>query len=135
VQGVGAKVALSLLSLLAPADLVRAIATQDKARLGQATGVGPKLALRLITELKDKAGGIAFATPNTVPSSTPNAASSTIPSTAAIHAAANDALSALTNLGYRPAEAHAAVQAALLKTGEDVSVGVLIKVALQEASR
>lgn len=131
VQGVGAKVALSLLSLLTPADLTRAIAAQDKARLSQANGVGPKLALRLITELKDKTGGLSLS----APSGAIGAPSDVMHRTRKDSPAIADALSALINLGYRPAEAEAAVRAALAKTGEEVLVSVLIKAALQEASR
>ena len=97
VQGVGARVALSILSALSSAQLVQAIAAQDKAVLTQADGVGPKLALRLMTELKDKING--FGLPAILP--TAEAPPENNPG----DRVAADALSALLNLGYRRAEA------------------------------
>src|SRR5690606_40066183 len=93
VQGVGARVALGILSALAPDDLSQAIAVQDKTALTRASGVGKKLAERVVHELKDKVGGLAAA-----PAAVGLAAAA--PSSDVV-----DAVSALTHLGYRPAEA------------------------------
>ncbi len=126
VQGVGARVALAILSVLPPDRLAAAIAAQDKATLGQASGVGKKLAERLVTELKDKAAQESW---STAPKNGSDKASS--PAVPAIGA---DALSALINLGYKPIDAQSAVQAALAKTGSDIPVGDLIRASLKEAA-
>src|SRR3569623_3639745 len=111
-QGVGARVALAILSVLEPTDLARAIAAQDKAMIGRANGVGPKLAERIVRELKDKAGGV-------VPGSmTPVVAASS---------AASAAESALRNLGFRPAEASAAVGAAEEELGAGARLDALVR--------
>lgn len=123
VQGVGAKVALAILSVLAPEQLAQAIAAQDKAAVAQADGVGPKLALRIVTELKDKVPIFGF-TPSQP--ATRNAQPAT-------HA--DDALSALLNLGYKRMEAFAAVAAAAQKLGSDARIDALIKASLAELSR
>ncbi len=102
VQGVGARVAQAILGSLAPEQLVQAITLQDKALLTRADGVGPKLAARLLTELKDKIGALAPLAPHS-PAPALAAASDDL---------AADALSALLNLGYRRAEAFDAVLAA-----------------------
>ncbi|QDZ08415.1 Holliday junction branch migration protein RuvA [Sphingomonas panacisoli] len=120
VQGVGARVALAILSVLDPADLVRAVAAQDKAMVARANGVGPKLAERIVRELKDKVGGVI---PGTV---TPVAAAS---------GAASDAVSALLNLGFRPAEANAAVGAAEEELGAGASLDALVRLALRKAAK
>jgi len=121
VQGVGARVALAILSALEPVDLSRAIAAQDKATVARANGVGPKLAERIVRELKDKAGGIALALgPATV---------------AAPAGASADAVSALLNLGFRPAEAAAAVASADEELGTGASLDALVRLALKKASR
>jgi Holliday junction DNA helicase RuvA len=120
VQGVGAKMALSILSVLPPADLVRAIAAQDKASLTRANGVGPKLAGRIASELKDKAGGIALG---------PVGAVNGVAAGAEV---SEDAVSALVNLGYRRAEAFAAVAKASGDLGGQASVESLIKAGLKE---
>lgn len=123
VQGVGGKVALNILSALAPDELVRAISAQDKAMVARANGVGPKLAERIVRELKDKAGGIALG---------PTAAG--VPHVQrGSHAA--DAVSALSNLGFKPAEASVAVQAALDELGEDASLDALVRLALKKAAK
>lgn len=124
VQGVGAKVALSILSSLSPEQLTHVIAAQDKAGLTQADGVGPKLALRLVTELKDKVP--AFGKPVAVKGSTvPDAPATSV---------ASDAVSALTNLGYRRAEAFPAV-ATVLRNNPTAKLDELIRLGLAELSR
>lgn len=120
VQGVGAKMALAVLSVLPPNELVRAIAAQDKAALSRANGVGPKLAGRIASELKDKAGGMALG-----PVEAANG-------TAGGGEVSEDAVSALVNLGYRRAEAFAAVAKASGELGAKASVESLIKAGLKE---
>jgi holliday junction DNA helicase RuvA len=124
VQGVGARVALAILSVLPPERLAAAISAQDKASVAQANGVGPKLAQRIVTELKDKAGALSVSTITA-------ALSGNVPKSAGV---LGDAMSALTNLGYAPALAHRAVGSAIAKLGEDAPLGALIKTALQEAA-
>jgi holliday junction DNA helicase RuvA len=104
VQGVGAKVALAILGSLTPEQLVHAIAAQDKAVLTQADGVGPKLALRLVTELKDKVPAFLARRPLALHDSS-------MPAVTQTNAVTRDAVSALINLGYRRAEAFAVVAA------------------------
>ncbi len=123
VQGVGAKMALAVLSVLPPADLVRAIAAQDKASLSRASGVGPKLAGRIASELKDKAGGMALG-----PAEAANGAGGA----GGVGEVSEDAVSALVNLGYRRAEAFAAVAKASGDLGAKASVESLIKAGLKE---
>jgi len=120
VQGVGGRVALAILSVLAPDELSRAVASGDKAMVARASGVGPKLALRIVTELKDKAG----------PALGPAAAGA-----APRGGAEADALSALANLGFRPAEASAAVGAAAEELGPGASLDALVRLALRKASK
>ena len=119
VQGVGARVALAILSALDPADLSRAIAAQDKAMVARANGVGPKLAERIVRELKDKIGGVAIG------GATPVAASG----------ASADAVSALLNLGFRPAEASSAVASAEEELGGGASLDALVRLALRKAAK
>ncbi len=119
VQGVGAKVALNLLSALSPSDLIRAIAAGDRASLTRASGVGAKLAVRLLSELRDKAGAMPQGT----------GAAVVLPVAAGPEA---DALSALANLGYRRAEAHPAIARVLERLGEGAAVGQIIRESLQE---
>jgi Holliday junction DNA helicase RuvA len=124
VQGVGTKVALALLSTLSTAELAQAIALQDKAMVARAPGVGPKVAQRIVSELKDKA-----------PAFTP-----ADPALAKLQAeiggpkptAASDAVSALVNLGYGQSQAGAAVSAAMRKAGDDAATEQLIRLALKE---
>jgi Holliday junction DNA helicase RuvA len=125
VQGVGAKVALSLLGALSPEQLAQAIAAQDKAALTEADGVGPKLALRLVTELKDKAPSFMASPVRLAAGGT----SSILP-----RSLAGDALSALLNLGYRRAEAFAAVAAAS-QHDPAAKLDALIRSSLLELSR
>lgn len=129
VQGVGSKVALSLLSALTPGDLARAIAAQDKAALTQANGVGAKLAARLLTELKDKVGEIALGPGASLPGA------AALPAAGQLGAAADDAVAALEGLGYRRVEAFAAVARASQALGDGAKLEALIKAALKELSR
>jgi holliday junction DNA helicase RuvA len=125
VQGVGAKVAISLLSALNAADLANAIANEDKTMLTRADGVGPKLATRLAIELKDKVATMALG--RGVPTLSP----ATVPALAG-DAAAADAVSALVNLGYRRPEAASAVEKAMKKLGKGARVEALIPAGLKE---
>jgi Holliday junction DNA helicase RuvA len=127
VQGVGARVALSILSTLAPDEIARAIAAQDRATLSRPAGVGPKLAARLATELKDKAAafGIAPAAKGEDPGA-PVAPSGSVN---------EDAVSALVNLGYRRVEAFGAVARATQRLGADAKIDAVIRAGLQELSR
>ena len=122
VQGVGARVALAILSALTGDELHRAIAGGDKAMVARAQGVGPKLAQRIVNELKDKAGGVVLG------SGGPAAA-------APAGSFAADAVSALQNLGFRPAEASAAVAKAEAELGPDASLDALVRAALKKAAR
>jgi holliday junction DNA helicase RuvA len=127
VQGVGARVALGILSTLTPSELSSAIALQDKAMIGRANGVGPKLAVRVITELKGKgpAGGAIDAGVLGLQTALgEGVARSTIA----------DAVSALTNLGYASAQASAAVARVVAKEGEDTPTEKLIRLGLRELS-
>jgi holliday junction DNA helicase RuvA len=121
VQGVGTRVGLAILSALAADDLSRAVASGDHAMIARAQGVGPKLAQRIVNELKDKVGAIALGPV----SSTARAAGST----------AADAVSALLNLGFRPSEASSAVSKAETELGEDASLDTLVRAALKKAAR
>jgi len=122
VQGVGSKVALAILSTLTSNDLANAISTGDKAMLSRPSGVGPKLAVRLATELKDKVGTIA-------------PAGSFTPALVTATAGLEDAVSALVNLGYRRAEAQTAVVKASATLGEGAATAALIRVGLQELGK
>lgn len=126
VQGVGSKVALAILSALAIEELQRACAHGDAAMVARANGVGPKLASRIVNELKDKAGGLAgYASPvglgGEVAYSPPGSASA-------------DAVSALQNLGFKPAVASTAVTKAVEELGEDAGLNDLVRVALKRAA-
>lgn len=125
VQGVGAKVALAVLSILAPPELASAIAMQDKARVAQAPGVGPKLAARIVAELKDKAPAFAAIDLAVVRLSSEDEAK-------AAPAAVKDAISALVNLGYGRPLAAAAVAASVKELGESAEAGALIRRGLKE---
>ncbi|TWT12691.1 Holliday junction branch migration protein RuvA [Reyranella sp. CPCC 100927] len=129
VQGVGARVALSLLSTLAPEQLANAIVAQDRASLSRASGVGPKLAARLLTELKDKAAAWG---------AVPGAAR--VPATAAgpAESAASvneDAVSALVNLGYKRPEAFGAIARVATRLGGDARIDTLIREGLRELGK
>jgi Holliday junction DNA helicase RuvA len=121
VQGVGARVALSLLGVLRPQELATAIALGDKAALTRAAGVGSRLAARIAAELKDRVGGLPVAT---------NAAATV----AAILPAGpvEDALSALVNLGYGRSDAFAALARAQGRLGDGAKVDQLIREGLKE---
>jgi Holliday junction DNA helicase RuvA len=121
VQGVGARVALGILSALTPDELQRAVAGGDKAMVARAQGVGPKLAQRIVNELKDKAGGIAVGGGGSpaVPPGGPGA----------------DAVSALLNLGFRPAEASSAVAHAEAELGDTATLDALVRTALRKVAR
>ncbi|MFO1034359.1 MAG: Holliday junction branch migration protein RuvA [Hyphomicrobiales bacterium] len=124
VQGVGARVALSILSILAPGELASAIALQDKAMIGRANGVGKKLAERIVLELKDKAPAYTAADVGL----SQVAAELAAPKSSAV----TDAVSALVNLGYGQSQAAQAVSAALKKAGDDQPAEKLIRLALKE---
>ena len=127
VQGVGARVALSILSTLAPDEIARAIAAQDRASLSRASGVGPKLAARLATELKDKAAAFGVAP---APTRTTDAGS------AGPSGSVNeDAVSALVNLGYRRVEAFGAVARVTQRLGANAQLDAVIRAGLQELAR
>jgi len=129
VQGVGARVALAILSVLDGGELHRAIATQDKAQVARANGVGPKLAERIVRELKDKTGTIAG-------SSAALGGVAPAPGMAAAEgSAASDAMSALGNLGFKPYEASQAVAAAEAELGEGATLDALVRLALKKAAK
>jgi Holliday junction DNA helicase RuvA len=128
VQGVGAKVALAILSTLKPADLATAIAMRDKASITRTPGVGPKVAERIVTELKDKAPALA-AVDSAVARLTGAVEDRRAPRPVA------DAVSALVNLGYGQPQATAAVAAAAREVGEDADTARLIRLGLKELSR
>ncbi len=119
IQGVGGRLALAILSVLSPDELARAVSQQDKAMIGRANGVGPKLAARIANELQGKLGtpGLGGAAP------VPRAG------------AAADALSALANLGFKPGDASAAVNAAQDELGDDASLDALVRLALKKAAK
>ena len=119
VQGVGGRVALAILSVLDAAELARAIASTDATMVTRANGVGPKLAARIVNELKGKVGGIALGAPGVV----------------AVAGAGADAVSALINLGFRPAEASVAVAKADEELGAGAGLDALVRVALKKVAR
>ncbi len=121
VQGVGGKVALNILSSLDPEELSRAVVTQDKAMVARANGVGPKLAERIVRELKDKVGGVSIGLAGSIAVATGGLAA--------------DALSALTGLGFKPGEASIAVNSAAAELGEGATLDALVRLSLKKASR
>jgi len=123
IQGVGSKVALAILSALTTEELQRACAGSDSAMVARANGVGPKLASRIVNELKDKAGGLAIA-PG-LPAGTASAPAGS---------ASADAVSALQNLGFKPAVAASAVTRAVEELGEQAGLNDLVRVALKRAA-
>ena len=122
VQGVGAKVALAILSALEIGDLQRALASGDSATIARANGVGPKLAQRITHELKDKAGALGGIMGSN-------------PALSATSGPLGDAVTALTGLGFKPGEASAAVVAASEELGADASLDALVRVALKKAAK
>jgi holliday junction DNA helicase RuvA len=127
IQGVGSKVALAVLSVLAPPDLATAIALGNWAAVEEAPGVGKKLAQRIVAELKEKAPALSVAglhVQSAAPGATPPAG----------HSAA-EAISALTNLGYNPSQASQAVAAAVQEFGASADTAKLIKRGLKELAR
>ena len=118
VQGVGGRVALAILSVLGPDELAHAIAAKDTASVARAIGVGPKLAARIVNELKDK--GVAGAAPVAAPQ----------PGNAVA-----DTLSALANLGFRPMDASRAVAEAQVEVGANAAVNDLLRIALRKSAR
>jgi Holliday junction DNA helicase RuvA len=123
VQGVGAKVALALLSALGPGALIAAIAAGDQAALTRAPGVGPRLAARLLTELRDRAGAMPVGAGVVLPAAVPEGG------------IAADALSVLLNLGYRRPEAQAAVARVVERQGAAAALDGVIRESLKELSR
>lgn len=120
VQGVGARVALAILSALSADEVHRAVASGDHAMIARAQGVGPKLAQRIANELKDKAGGIALGGGG---AAAPKGSQS------------QDAISALANLGFRPSEAAAAVAKAEAEVGPEATLDLLVRTALKKAAK
>lgn len=122
VQGVGGRVALSVLSALSPRDLVSAIASGDRASLTRAPGVGTRLAVRLLTELRDKAGSMpstsGFVTPQPI-----------------AHGVAEDAVSALLNLGYRRPEAQPVVARTIERLGDSAPLDAIIRDSLKDLAQ
>lgn len=120
VQGVGARVGLALLSVLSPEELTLAIAAQDRAAVTRADGVGPKLATRILTELREKVDAVGA----TEAAAAPQGAGDGLPT--------NDAVSALVNLGYGRTEAFTAVNRAAKSLGDDAGVEAIITASLKE---
>ena len=121
VQGVGGRVALAILSVLAPDDLALAVSQGDKAMVARANGVGPKLAQRIVNELAGKLGSPALAAASGAPAPRVGFAA--------------DAVSALANLGFKAGEASAAVAAAQAELGSDASLDALVRLALRKSSK
>lgn len=126
VQGVGAKVALAILSTLSPHELASAIAMQDKAMIARTSGVGPKMATRIVTELKDKTPTFSLADSGLA------ALGDEVQSGGS---AAADAVSALVNLGYQQARAGAAIARGVQELGSEATTEALIRVGLKELAQ
>jgi holliday junction DNA helicase RuvA len=124
VQGVGGKVGLAILSAIEPADLALAIGSGDAAMVARANGVGPKLASRIVNELKDKVGALAGI-----------GGGMKLLAAGAGGNHASDAMSALTGLGFKPGEAGSAVAQAVEELGSDATLDALVRLALKRASR
>lgn len=124
IQGVGPKAALAVLDVLSPGELVQAVAREDKAAVARASGVGPKLALRIVTELKGKSLGDG-----------PTLAAPVVAPAAFTPSATGEAVAALMGLGVAEVNARRVVDQAALRLGEDAEVSALIKAGLQELGR
>ena len=129
VQGVGARVALAILSTLSSGEIANAIALGDKTAVSRAPGVGPKVATRIVTELKNKVPAGLSAGDSEAVSFRREVGEGAAP------AAVSDAISALTNLGYSRDQAAGAVSAALKQAGEDAQSTTLIRLGLRELSQ
>jgi Holliday junction DNA helicase RuvA len=125
VQGVGAKVALAILSAVSTEELFQAVAAQDKATVARASGVGPKLAARIVIELKDKVGALSFS-PAAWRAQAPAAAEGSLN---------EEAVSALVNLGFSRTEAFGAVARAGQSLGEAAAIDDLIRIGLKELAQ
>lgn len=130
VQGVGAKVALSILSTLAIDQLAQAIAMQDRVSVTRAPGVGPKVALRIVNELKDKAPPLQIAIASGI-----GAPAAPMNGNSPANSPVAEAISALLNLGYAQPQANAAISAAMQKAGDAPKTEILIRLALKELAR
>jgi Holliday junction DNA helicase RuvA len=126
VQGVGAKVALAILSVLSSADLAQAVALQDKATVARAQGVGPKLAARIVAELKDKAPLVGAADMGLPSGVAPGPA---------LGGAAEDAVLALVNLGYARPQAAQAVAKGAASLGAQATTAALIRLGLKDLAQ
>jgi len=136
VQGVGARVALAILSVLAPDQLSQAVAAQDKAAVARANGVGPKLAQRIVSELKDKAGAIALGPGGALSGGVgPSAAPAGQAGEGVDPGAREDAVSALVNLGYGRSEAFTAIAKAARGIDGEADAAALIRAGLKELSQ
>src|ERR1044072_5299504 len=120
VQGVGARVALAILSALSVDEVHRAVASGDNQMIARAQGVGPKLAQRIVHELKDKAGSVALGPGGLA---------------GPVGGQSQDAVPALANLGFRPSEAAAAVARAEAEVGPDAGLDLLVRTALKKAAK
>lgn len=127
IQGVGPKAALSVLDVLPPGDLAAAVAREDKAAVARANGVGPKLALRIVTELKGKPLGDASFSP-----SAPGVHAEVAPPAPSV---TGEAVSALLGLGVAEVNARRAVDQALIRLGDEADLSAVIRAALQELGR
>ncbi len=127
IQGVGPKAALSVLDVLPPGELAGAVAREDKAAVGRANGVGPKLALRIVTELKGKSLGEAHFAPTA-----PGVHVEVAPPPPSL---TGEAVAALLGLGVAEVNARRAVDQALIRLGEDADLSAVIRAALQELGR
>ena len=127
IQGVGPKAALSVLDVLPPGELAAAVAREDKAAVARANGVGPKLALRIVTELKGKPlGDVSF---------TPSAAGVHAEAAPPVPSVTGEAVSALLGLGVAEINARRAVDQALIRLGDEADLSAVIRAALQELGR
>ena len=129
IQGVGPKAALSVLDVLPPGELAGAVAREDKAAVGRANGVGPKLALRIVTELKGKSLGEVSFTPGAV------AGTHAAPAAPPPPSVTGEAVSALLSLGVAEVNARRAVDQALIRLGDEAELSAVIRAALQELGR